>query len=183
MVRAKPNLIRAFHVSGVTDPEGFAAMGVLEVLVHTSDLAEGLGLDWTPSPDLCERVLARLFPGAPDDVDPWRALLRVLLGSRSALVAVREEIAKVVVGQEPVVTGLVTALLVRGHVLLEGVPGVAKTLADLFRYRGELGVEVAVEALREAWEERQFAMEDLMRAARACRVERVMRPYLEAVIA
>ncbi|MFA9428592.1 AAA family ATPase [Egicoccus sp. AB-alg2] len=48
--------------------------------------------------------------------------------ARSALVAVREEIAKVVVGQEPVVTGLVTALLVRGHVLLEGVPGVAKTL-------------------------------------------------------
>ncbi|MFA9445167.1 AAA family ATPase [Egicoccus sp. AB-alg6-2] len=48
--------------------------------------------------------------------------------ARSALVAVREEIAKVVVGQDAVVTGLVTALLVRGHVLLEGVPGVAKTL-------------------------------------------------------
>jgi MoxR-like ATPase len=48
--------------------------------------------------------------------------------ARRALVAVREEIAKVVVGQDGVVTGLVTALLVRGHVLLEGVPGVAKTL-------------------------------------------------------
>jgi len=48
--------------------------------------------------------------------------------AREALIAVREEIAKVVVGQDPVVTGLVTALLVRGHVLLEGVPGVAKTL-------------------------------------------------------
>src|SRR5207302_7599322 len=41
---------------------------------------------------------------------------------------VREEVAKAVVGQERVVTGLVVALLVRGHVLLEGVPGVAKTL-------------------------------------------------------
>jgi MoxR-like ATPase len=40
----------------------------------------------------------------------------------------REEVARVVVGQDAVVSGLVTALLVRGHVLLEGVPGVAKTL-------------------------------------------------------
>lgn len=48
--------------------------------------------------------------------------------AREALVRVREEIAKVVVGQDGVVTGLVAALLVRGHVLLEGVPGVAKTL-------------------------------------------------------
>ncbi len=48
--------------------------------------------------------------------------------AREALSAVRDEIAKVIVGQEGVVTGLVTALLVRGHVLLEGVPGVAKTL-------------------------------------------------------
>ncbi|HSK24536.1 MAG TPA: MoxR family ATPase [Egicoccus sp.] len=48
--------------------------------------------------------------------------------ARQALMAVRDEIAKVVVGQDAVVSGLVTALLVRGHVLLEGVPGVAKTL-------------------------------------------------------
>jgi len=41
---------------------------------------------------------------------------------------IREEVAKVVVGQDAVLTGLVVALLVRGHVLLEGVPGVAKTL-------------------------------------------------------
>ncbi|MGI8758528.1 MAG: AAA family ATPase [Acidimicrobiales bacterium] len=47
---------------------------------------------------------------------------------RDAVLAVRQEVAKVVVGQEPVVTGLVVALLVRGHVLLEGVPGIAKTL-------------------------------------------------------
>ncbi|HEV2785877.1 MAG TPA: AAA family ATPase, partial [Solirubrobacteraceae bacterium] len=47
---------------------------------------------------------------------------------RDAIVRVRDEVAKVVVGQDAVVTGLVTALLVRGHVLLEGVPGVAKTL-------------------------------------------------------
>ncbi|MGW7104169.1 AAA family ATPase [Streptomyces sp. NPDC054838] len=48
--------------------------------------------------------------------------------ARSSLEALRTEIAKAVVGQDSAVTGLVVALLCRGHVLLEGVPGVAKTL-------------------------------------------------------
>jgi MoxR-like ATPase len=48
--------------------------------------------------------------------------------AREAITRVRDEVAKAVVGQEGVVTGLLTALLVRGHVLLEGVPGTAKTL-------------------------------------------------------
>ncbi|MFJ1804550.1 MULTISPECIES: AAA family ATPase [unclassified Streptomyces] len=52
--------------------------------------------------------------------DPGRA--------RASLEALRAEISKAVVGQDPAVTGLVVALLCRGHVLLEGVPGVAKTL-------------------------------------------------------
>ncbi len=47
---------------------------------------------------------------------------------RAAMLALREEVGKVVVGQEGTLSGLVAALLVRGHVLLEGVPGVAKTL-------------------------------------------------------
>jgi len=48
--------------------------------------------------------------------------------ARAALLALRSEIAKAVVGQDALVSGLVIALLCRGHVLLEGVPGVAKTL-------------------------------------------------------
>jgi MoxR-like ATPase len=47
---------------------------------------------------------------------------------RIAVLAVRDEVAKAVVGQDAVMTGVIVALLVRGHVLLEGVPGVAKTL-------------------------------------------------------
>jgi MoxR-like ATPase len=47
---------------------------------------------------------------------------------RDAVLALRDEVGKVVVGQDGVLSGLVAALLVRGHVLLEGVPGVAKTL-------------------------------------------------------
>ncbi len=49
-------------------------------------------------------------------------------GPRSALAAVRAEVGKAVVGQDSVITGLVICLLCRGHALLEGVPGVAKTL-------------------------------------------------------
>ena len=49
-------------------------------------------------------------------------------GPRAALEAVRTEVGKAVVGQDSVITGLVICLLCRGHVLLEGVPGVAKTL-------------------------------------------------------
>ena len=48
--------------------------------------------------------------------------------AREAFVALRAEVAKAVIGQDAAVTGLVIALLCRGHVLLEGVPGVAKTL-------------------------------------------------------
>src|SRR5438045_7257216 len=47
---------------------------------------------------------------------------------RGPILAVRDEVEKVVVGQGGTLSGLVAALLVRGHVLLEGVPGVAKTL-------------------------------------------------------
>jgi MoxR-like ATPase len=52
----------------------------------------------------------------------------VAVSAREALLAVRREVGKAVVGQDPAVTGLVIALLCRRHVLLEGVPGVAKTL-------------------------------------------------------
>jgi MoxR-like ATPase len=48
--------------------------------------------------------------------------------ARAPILALRDEVAKVVVGQEGTLSGLVSALLVRGHVLLEGVPGTAKTL-------------------------------------------------------
>ncbi|MET9015866.1 MULTISPECIES: hypothetical protein [Streptomyces] len=75
IVRTAPPTVRAHHVFGASDPEGFAAMGVVETLVHTHDVAEGLGLEWTPPADLCDRVLARLFPDAPADTDRWRTLL------------------------------------------------------------------------------------------------------------
>ncbi|MEU6736182.1 maleylpyruvate isomerase N-terminal domain-containing protein [Streptomyces physcomitrii] len=75
LVRTKPPTVRAFHVYGVSDPEGFAAMGLVEVLVHLHDLAQGLALDWTPPAGLCRAVLDRLWPDTPVGTDPWATLL------------------------------------------------------------------------------------------------------------
>ncbi|MGH7469675.1 MAG: type IV toxin-antitoxin system AbiEi family antitoxin domain-containing protein [Longimicrobiales bacterium] len=63
------------------------------------------------------------------------------------------------------------------------VYGVAKTVADAFKYRNKIGLEVALEALREAWRERRTTMDEIDHFARICRVERVMGPYVEALVA
>ncbi|GIG29882.1 AAA family ATPase [Cellulomonas marina] len=67
-------------------------------------------------------------PAAPGPVAPGPVAPRPDEALRGTLAAVRTEVGKAVVGQDAAVTGLVIALLCRGHVLLEGVPGVAKTL-------------------------------------------------------
>lgn len=58
-----------------------------------------------------------------------------------------------------------------------------KTIADCFKYRTKLGVDVALEALKDAWNRRRIRMAEIDEYARICRVERVMRPYLEALSA
>ena len=75
MVRTVSPDVRAHHVFGASDAEGFAAMGIVETLVHTHDLTQGLGLPWDPPAGLCSRVLGRLFPDAPHDTAPWPTLL------------------------------------------------------------------------------------------------------------
>lgn len=74
VVEAAPVGTRAYHPAGMADAEGFAAMGCDEILVHTGDIAEGLGLEYAPPGDLCARVVARLFPWAPAGGEPWEVL-------------------------------------------------------------------------------------------------------------
>ncbi|MEZ5976940.1 MAG: hypothetical protein R3F34_01810 [Planctomycetota bacterium] len=62
------------------------------------------------------------------------------------------------------------------------VYGVAKTVADCFKYRRSVGLDVALEALREGWRARRFTLDELERYAEICRVQRVMRPYVEALV-
>lgn len=58
----------------------------------------------------------------------------------------------------------------------------AKCVADCFKYRNKIGIDVAVEALKEGWRARRFTIAELDHYARICRVERVLTPYLEAIL-
>lgn len=57
-----------------------------------------------------------------------------------------------------------------------------KTIADCFKYRNKIGMDVALEAVRRYRTHRPFRAEELMRFARICRVRNVMKPYLEAML-
>ncbi len=58
----------------------------------------------------------------------------------------------------------------------------AKTVADCFKFRNKVGIAVAVEALRDGLAKRLFTLQELDRMARVCRVDNVLKPYLEALI-
>ena len=57
----------------------------------------------------------------------------------------------------------------------------AKTVADCFKFRNKIGLDVALEALKDAWRSRKVTMAELSHFAKINRVGRVMQPYLEAV--
>jgi predicted transcriptional regulator of viral defense system len=61
------------------------------------------------------------------------------------------------------------------------VYGVAKTVVDCFKHRNKIGLDVALEALRDARAQRKASADELWHYARICRVANVMRPYLEAI--
>lgn len=62
------------------------------------------------------------------------------------------------------------------------VTSAAKTVADCFKFRNKIGLDVALEALREAWHQKKVTMDELWQAAQLCRVSNVMRPYLESLV-
>jgi predicted transcriptional regulator of viral defense system len=61
------------------------------------------------------------------------------------------------------------------------VYSIAKTVADCFKYRNKIGLDVALEALKEVRAKRSASADDLWRYAKICRVTNVMRPYLEVI--
>ncbi len=62
------------------------------------------------------------------------------------------------------------------------VYGISKSLADSFKFRNRIGLEVCLEALKLAQRRRKLDVEELMHFARICRVEKVIRPYVEAIL-
>ena len=69
---------------------------------------------------------------------------------------------------------------------LDGIPvrvySLEKTLADCFKYRNKIGMDTVLEALRFCKQYKQLDVESLMRYAAICRVQSIMRPYLEAIL-
>ena len=59
----------------------------------------------------------------------------------------------------------------------------AKTVADCFKYRNKVGIDVAIEALKECWRSRRSTIDELVHYAKICRVRNIMQPYLEAIVA
>lgn len=57
----------------------------------------------------------------------------------------------------------------------------AKTIVDCFKYRNKIGLDVAIEALKEGWKAKKFTMQDMHKYAKICRVNNVMQPYLESL--
>jgi len=62
------------------------------------------------------------------------------------------------------------------------VTSVAKTVADCFKFRNKIGLDIALEALRDAWLRKKVTMDELWESAQLCRVANVMRPYLESLV-
>ena len=62
------------------------------------------------------------------------------------------------------------------------VTSVAKTVVDCFKFRHKIGLDIALEALRDAWRQKKVTMDELWEVARLCRMSNVMRPYLESLV-
>jgi predicted transcriptional regulator of viral defense system len=75
----------------------------------------------------------------------------------------------------------ITTISVDGNVQIS-VTNIAKTVADCFKFRNKIGLDIALEALRDSWQQRKVTMDELWQAAQHCRVANVMRPYLESVV-
>jgi uncharacterized protein (TIGR03083 family) len=66
---------RGFHPSGLSDASGFAAMGIVECVLHAFDVLTAQGIPYAADAATCARVLDRLFPTAARSGDPWQDLL------------------------------------------------------------------------------------------------------------
>ena len=109
---------------------------------------------------------------------PHEVWLAVGLKARTPAVD-RPPVRVVRLSEAPLTAGVETHLE-------QGVPlqvfSAAKTVADCFKFRGKVGTDVAVAALRDGWRQQRFTIDELWHFAGVCRVAAVMRPYLEVLV-
>jgi predicted transcriptional regulator of viral defense system len=129
----------------------------------------------TPRGVICLLSALRIHEiGTQAPFEVWIALPGGVLPPRLATPAIR-----VVRMSQTSLTSGVASIKIDGV----GVPvfNAAKTVADCFKFRNKIGLDVALEALREGWRERKVTIDDLWEYARLNRVANVMRPYLESL--
>ncbi len=59
---------------------------------------------------------------------------------------------------------------------------IATTIADCFKFRNKIGLDIALEALRDAWDQNRVTIDELWASAEMCRMTNVMRPYLKSLV-
>jgi len=113
--------------------------------------------------------------GTQDPYQVW-----IAIGRKSAKPKVRNTAVRIVRFSEPSLHYGIEEHNILGITLK--VTGPAKTVADCFKYRNKIGLDVAIEALREGLRDGRFTSDDLYRAALVCRIWNIMRPYAEAMV-
>jgi hypothetical protein len=103
----------------------------------------------------------------------------LILPSKAWAPKVKSPRLRIIRAGGPALTAMVAGHRVEGVAVKIDSP--AKTVADGFKHRSKVGLDVALEALRDAFRERKATMGELWAAARVCRMENVMRPYLESL--
>jgi predicted transcriptional regulator of viral defense system len=169
-----PDYLDRLHRRGLVDrvTRGLYAWPDAEVSEHHS-LAEAARL--IPGEVVCLLSALRfhgLTTQSPREV--WLAI-----PSKAWAPKVKYPRVRIIRAGGPSLTAMVEEHRIEGIVVRVTAP--AKTVADCFKYRSKVGLDVALEALRDSLRDRKATMDELWGAARVCRMENVMRPYLEAL--
>jgi predicted transcriptional regulator of viral defense system len=169
-----PDYLDRLHRRGLADrvTRGLYAWPDAEVSEHHS-LAEAARL--IPGGVVCLLSALRfhgLTTQSPHEV--WLAI-----PSKAWAPKVKYPKIRIIRASGPSLTAMIEEHRIEGIVVRVTAP--AKTVADCFKYRSKVGLDVALEALRDSLRDRKATMDELWDAARVCRMQNVMRPYLEAL--
>ena len=197
-LRQRKQLAASARSRIVLQPRDFARLGIhpqqVSRLVTKGELIRvGRGRYMLPQAEHSENLgLALVVAAVPRSVICLLSALRFHnIGTQApheVWIAIEQGAARPRIDYPPVrvtlVSGPAFTFGVERHPI-DGVPASiyspAKTVADCFKFRNKIGLDVAIEALREALRAKLCTREELWAAAKVCRVSTVVRPYIEAM--
>ena len=199
MTRMTKKVIEAVRRLRIAKPQELAKVGLsatgLARLVAAGQIARiGRGLYSLPNADLGEKysilVVAARVPGCVicllsalrvhelTTQNPSEVWIRIPFKARPP--SLEYPPLRVIRATQPVFDAGVERKTING--IQVKVYGPAKTVADCFKFRSIIGQDVAVEALRDCWQQRKATMEELWTYAKLNRVTKIMQPYLESLM-